>query len=253
MSEELKPELIIKSKVEALLFATDRPVAATKVAQIIGGTDARVVKKAIELLRKEYDEQARAFQIEEIADGYQLLTRPEFRECVTKLRRSAVEARLSQAALETLAIIAYRQPVLRARVEGVRGVQAGELLRGLMEKNLVKIVGRENVVGRPILYGTTRRFLEHFGLKSLKDLPKIEEVLPSPRKQAAPASQAASAPQATPAPQAAPAPPAAPGDGASQADAEARPETVAAPAPAEAAQPSTSQKDEKERGGGLAF
>ena len=243
MSEELKQEILIKPKVEALLFATDRPVAAGKVAQIIGGTDARVVKKAIELLRKEYDEQARAFQIEEIADGYQMLTRPEFRECVTKLRRSAVEARLSQAALETLAIIAYRQPVLRARVEGVRGVQAGELIRGLMEKNLVKIVGRENVVGRPILYGTTRRFLEHFGLKSLKDLPKIEEVLPSPRKQAAPAPQAASAPPGAPAPQAAP------GDGASSAGAEARPETVAAPAQgpasAEAAQPASSQKDEK--------
>ena len=186
MSDEPKPEITIKTKVEALLFATDRPVAATKLAQIIGDTDARVVKKAIELLRREYDEQGRAFQIEEIAEGFQVLTRPEFRECVTKLRRSAVESRLSQAALETLAIIAYRQPVLRVHVEGIRGVQAGELLRGLMEKNLVKIVGRENVVGRPILYGTTRRFLEHFGLKSLKDLPKMEEVLPAPRRPAGP-------------------------------------------------------------------
>ena len=186
MSDELKPEVAIKPKVEALLFATDRPVAANKLAQIIGDTDARVVKKAIELLRKEYDEQGRAFQIEEIAEGYQMLTRPEFRECVTKLRRSAVESRLSQAALETLAIIAYRQPVLRAHIEGIRGVQAGELMRGLMEKNLVKIIGRENVVGRPILYGTTRRFLEHFGLKSLKDLPKMEEVLPAPRQPAGP-------------------------------------------------------------------
>ena len=186
MSDEPKPEIIIKPKVEALLFATDRPVAATKMAQIIGDTDARVVKKAVELLRKEYSEQGRAFQIEEIAEGYQVLTRPEFRECVTKLRRSAVESRLSQAALETLAIIAYRQPVLRAHVEGIRGVQAGELMRGLMEKNLVKIIGRENVVGRPILYGTTRRFLEHFGLKSLKDLPKMEEVLPALRQPAGP-------------------------------------------------------------------
>lgn len=185
MSDESKPELDIKSKVEALLFATDRPVSASKIAQIIGDTDARVVKKAIELLRHEYDEQGRAFQVEEIAEGYQLLTRPQFRTYVTKLRRSAAEARLSQAALETLAIIAYKQPVLRSQIEAIRGVQAGELLRGLMEKNLVKIVGRANVVGRPILYGTTRRFLEHFGLKSLKDLPKMEEVLPLPRQKTA--------------------------------------------------------------------
>ena len=198
MSEELKPEIIIKPKVEALLFATDRPVPANKLAQIIGDTDARTVKKAIEILRKEYDEQARAFQIEEIAEGYQMLTLREFRECVTKLRRSAVESRLSQAALETLAIIAYRQPVLRVHVEGIRGVQVGELIRGLMEKNLVKIIGRENVVGRPILYGTTRRFLEHFGLRSLKDLPKVEEVLPTPRQPAGLFQQPAATPPLSP-------------------------------------------------------
>ncbi len=184
MTDDTTPELLIKAKVEALLFASDRPVPAAKLAQIVGGADARIVKKAIELLRKEYDEHARAFQIEEIAEGYQILTRPQFREYVTKLRRSAAESRLSQAALETLAIIAYKQPVLRVHVEGIRGVQAGELMRGLMEKNLIKIVGRENVVGRPILYGTTRRFLEHFGLRSLKDLPKAEEVLPQQRKKA---------------------------------------------------------------------
>jgi segregation and condensation protein B len=182
MSDELKLDVEIKSKVEALLFAADRPVSATKLAQIIGNTDARVVKKAIQLLREEYDGHGRSFQVEEIADGYQILTRPEFRRYVVQLRRSTAETRLSQAALETLAIISYRQPVLRAQVEGIRGVQAGELIRGLMEKNLVKIIGRANVVSRPILYGTTRRFLEHFGLKSLKDLPKMEEVLPLPSR-----------------------------------------------------------------------
>jgi len=111
-----------------------------------------------------------------VAGGFQLVTREEFHGTVRKLRRASTEGKLSQAALETLAIIAYRQPVLRADIEAIRGVASGEVLRGLMEKSLVKIAGRADTLGKPILYGTTKLFLDLFGLADLKDLPKPEEL-----------------------------------------------------------------------------
>jgi len=166
-AEEIKPI------VEALLFASDKPLTPRKLADLAEGTDARAVRKAVEMLNEEYEREGRAFRIEEIAGGFQMLSRPEFRRWVTKLHRTQFEWRLSSASLETLAIIAYKQPILRAEVEAIRGVQSGEVIRGLLERGLVKAVGRKNTIGRPILYGTTRKFLEYFGLKSLKDLPPM--------------------------------------------------------------------------------
>ncbi|MBM4053063.1 MAG: SMC-Scp complex subunit ScpB [Planctomycetes bacterium] len=166
----------IKSIVEALLFTADEPLSVKKICTIVDDTDANLIKDAITLLQNDYDQQARSFQIEEIAGGFQIYTRPEYHEWISKLRKKTSETKLSQASLETLAIIAYKQPVLRADVESIRGVQSGQIIRLLMEKNLVKVVGRDESLGHPLLYGTTKQFLEHFGLKNIKDLPKAEEL-----------------------------------------------------------------------------
>lgn len=162
--------------VEAVLFASDRPVTPGKLAEAAELSGVRAVREAVRLLNEGYEQSGRSFRIEEVAGGYQMLTLPEHKEALGRLLKSKRDARLSQAALETLAIIAYRQPILRADIEAIRGVASGEVLRGLMEKQLVRIVGRAEVLGRPMLYGTTRRFLEVFGLADLKELPRLEEL-----------------------------------------------------------------------------
>jgi len=173
--EKKTPEEVEKI-VEALLFAVHEPISIRKISEIVEGTDVNEIKEIIHKLREEYDTYNRAFQIEEIANGFQLLSRPEYHEWVSKTRKKTGEAKLSQSALETLAIISYKQPIIRAEIEAIRGVQSGQMIRTLIEKGLVKIVGRDEVLGRPLLYGTTKKFLEFFGLKSIKDLPKIEEL-----------------------------------------------------------------------------
>lgn len=164
------------SVVEAILFASDKPLSAAKVSGIGEMDGVRVVRKAVEDLNEQYERSGRAFRIVEIAGGYQMQTQPEYNEVISRLSASRRESRLSQAAMETLAVVAYRQPVLRADIEAIRGVACGEVLRGLMEKNLVHIAGRAEEIGRPILYGTTKHFLEIFGLADLKELPKIEQL-----------------------------------------------------------------------------
>ncbi|MBI2559743.1 MAG: SMC-Scp complex subunit ScpB [Planctomycetes bacterium] len=166
----------VKSIVEAILFAANEPVSIRKLCEIIGNADAKQIRETIDLLRHEYDSQNRAFQIEDIADGFQILTRVEYYDWVAKLWKKSGDNKLSQAALETLAIVAYKQPITRANIEAIRGVQSGQMIRTLVEKKLVRIVGREEVLGRPLLYGTTKNFLEQFGLKSIKDLPKTGEL-----------------------------------------------------------------------------
>lgn len=161
--------------VEAILFASETPLSASRIAHV-GELPQRAVKRGIETLTARYESVGSAFQIEEIAGGYQVMTCPEYHDVVSRLFESRKDTRLSQAAMETLAITAYRQPILRADIEAIRGVACGEVLRGLMEKQLLKIVGRAEVIGRPMLYGTTKRFLEVFGLKGLDDLPKVEEL-----------------------------------------------------------------------------
>jgi segregation and condensation protein B len=157
--------------VEAALLAADEPLTARRLALVTGLDDAALVRRLLSKLQTLYDEEGSAFQIHEIAGGFQLLTRPEYHPWLLRLRQSGHDLRLSPAARETLAIVAYRQPIMRADIEAVRGVQCGDVLRLLMEKGLVRIAGRHDSLGRPVLYGTTKKFLQVFGLRSLKDLP----------------------------------------------------------------------------------
>lgn len=167
------------SVVEALLMATDEPLPAARIAQILGTGDASDVKEHIEALNQRYAASAAAFRIEAIAKGYQVLTLPVYDAWIKKLHKARDDSRLSAAALETLAIVAYKQPILRADVEAIRGVAVGDMLIRLRDMGLVRIVGRAEEIGRPLLYGTTTRFLDVFGLSSLKDLPKIDSDQPA--------------------------------------------------------------------------
>jgi segregation and condensation protein B len=165
---------------EALLLSTHHPLTAGKLAELMDLPATKPVRQAIKDLNAQYEESHRAFRIEQVAGGYQILTLPEFGEALKKFHQREVDAKLTKAALETLAIIAYKQPILRADIEAIRGVACGETIRNLMEKRLVNIAGRAEEPGRPILYGTTKRFLEVFGLNTLKDLPQAEQGLNLP-------------------------------------------------------------------------
>ena len=159
---------------EALLLTTHHPLTAGRIAEVLDLPSTKPIRKAIKELNEAYSSSNRSFRIEQVAGGYQILTLPEFGDLLKKFHQKEVDAKLTKAAIETLAIIAYKQPILRADVESIRGVACGETIRSLMEKHLVKIAGRAEEPGRPILYGTTKRFLELFGLNSVKDLPQPE-------------------------------------------------------------------------------
>jgi len=185
--------------VEAILFASDSPLPPARISAA-AELSVRAVRQAIADLNDRYGSAGAAFRIEAIAGGYQMLTLAAYHDVLSRLLRARSQSKLSQAALETLAIVAYRQPIMRADVEAIRGVACGEMLRSLMEKGLVKIIGRADVLGRPMLYGTTKRFLEVFGLAGLDDLPRVEELRSGAEPGAPPA---ATTPQ----------PPAPPGEG----------------------------------------
>lgn len=169
------------ARVEAALFAADEPLTARRLAAAAEVADAAEARRLVRRLAGLYEQGDSAFQVEEVAGGWQLLTRPEFFPWLSRLRRPAADLRLSAAARETLTIIAYRQPITRADIEAVRGVQCSEVLRQLMEKGLVRIAGRDASLGRPVLYGTTKRFLQAYGLRSLRDLPESGELTPPPK------------------------------------------------------------------------
>jgi segregation and condensation protein B len=165
-----------KAAAEALLFAAETPLTAAQIAAFLGkGVKAQEVKGWLEELQAEYEQSGRAFGMEEIGGGFRLMTRPAYFSYVRNLKAHERSSRLSEAALDTLAVIAYRQPILKADVNQIRGVESGPILKTLMEKGLVRAVGRAEALGRPILYGTAKAFLDFFGLKSLKDLPKPEK------------------------------------------------------------------------------
>lgn len=168
-------EPTVESVVEAVLFASDEPLPDTRLADIVE-TSAKQIRECIENLNNKYQANGSAFRIEQIAGGHQMLTLSHYNYWLKKLLRVRSDNKLSPAALETLAIVAYKQPVIRADIEAIRGVAVGEVMRSLSYKGLVKIVGRAEVLGRPMLYGTTKKFLEVFGLNTLKDLPKVEEL-----------------------------------------------------------------------------
>ena len=166
--------------VEALLIAADRPLTAGRIAEALNLDAADDgpgrIAEAIESLNKDYESSARAFRIERVAGGFRVMTLPEHARAVAAVKGVRDGARLSRAALETLSIVAYRQPITRAELEAIRGASSGEVLRTLLERRLVSIAGRAEEPGRPILYGTSKRFLEVFGLASVKDLPSPREI-----------------------------------------------------------------------------
>ena len=162
---------------EALLFSSDTPLSAGRLAELAGMGSTTQVRLQIEELNEKYASAGLSFRIEEIARGYQMMTLPVYGPWLAKLNKHQAQTRLSAAALETLSIIAYKQPVIRADIEAIRGVGSGEILNRLREMGLVKIFGRAEIVGRPLLYGTTRKFLDVFGLADLDDLPPMETLM----------------------------------------------------------------------------
>ena len=171
-------QITTESIIEAILFSTDQSVSAGKIAGIVGKVTPKQVRQAVEDLNSRYKQCGCAFRIDLIAGGYQMLTLSEYNPYLEHLHKVRGESRLSRAALETLAIVAYKQPATRATIEAIRGVACGEVLRSLMDKGLIKVVGRAEELGRPMLYGSTRKFLEVFGLNTLDQLPQVEELAP---------------------------------------------------------------------------
>jgi segregation and condensation protein B len=166
-------------RLEAILFLAREPLTGRKLSQYANLADATEARTLIRRLNQIYDRGGRAFRVEELAGGFQLLSRPEFATWLRRLGHVPAEVRLSAPALETLAVIAYRQPVPRADIEAIRGVNCGEILRQLMDRDLVRIAGRGDDLGRPYLYGTTKRFLQMFGLLNLDQLPRAAALRPT--------------------------------------------------------------------------
>ena len=167
-------EVMIKRVIEALLFVSEKPLTLDDLRQALDGTEEDVIKEAIEELKDHYTKSERSFNIAELAGGYQIVTNPEFSPWISKLFKRD-ETKLSGPSLETLAIIAYKQPLTRNEVERIRGVNVDGVLKTLLDKNLIKVRGRKDAPGRPIAYGTTDEFLKLFGLKGIEQLPKLRD------------------------------------------------------------------------------
>ena len=164
-----------KNIVEAMFFVSDKPLFINEIKGVLEEFNSQEIKDIISELAKEYEDTSRSFRIKEIAGGYQVVTDPSLAPWLKKLYKTSGSDRLSGPSLETLAIIAYKQPVTKPEIEAIRGVNVDGVLKTVIEKNLVRIAGRRETVGRPILYGTTSEFLQYFGLNSLKELPNLEE------------------------------------------------------------------------------
>lgn len=164
-----------KRRVEALLFSSEEPLSLERLKGY-SGAPTRFVREALSELAKEYDEQGRAFQLKEVAGGFQLYTRKEFSEVVAKLHRGKRASRLSRPALETLAVIAFRQPITKAVIESVRGVNVDGVVSTLLDRDLIQVVGKAKGMGGPLLYGTTKEFLRYFHLRSTDELPQVDEL-----------------------------------------------------------------------------
>lgn len=165
----------LKSAIEALIFVSGNPLSVEKLKGIFESASAEQIQEQVRLLQQEYIERGSGLMLAEVAGGYQLATRPEHFGWVRKFKSVKISSRLSKPALETLAIVAYKQPITRSEVEAIRGVNIGGIMRNLMERRLVKIVGKKDVPGKPILYGTTPEFLQYFGLNDLSALPTLKE------------------------------------------------------------------------------
>jgi len=165
----------LKSAVEALIFASERPVTLEQLKKALGNPESGQLRKIIDELKEEYEAENRGFRIAEIAGGFQMITASSFAPFLKKLYKDRSVDKLSKPALESLAIIAYKQPLTKSEIESLRNVNVDGVMKSLLEKNLIRISGRKKIPGRPFVFGTTRQFLEHFGLKSLDDLPKFED------------------------------------------------------------------------------
>lgn len=165
----------VKHIIEAMLFVSDKPLFVNEIKGVLEDVDVCQVKDTLAELAKEYEDTNRAFRIKEMAGGYQIVTNAALAPWLKKLYKTSGADRLTGPSLETLAIVAYKQPATKPEIEAIRGVNVDGVLKTLIEKSLVKIVGRRETVGRPILYGTTSEFLQYFGLNSLEELPKLEE------------------------------------------------------------------------------
>ena len=177
MSSELLDDFNYKSAVEALLFISEKPLLLEQIKTALEGLDTPKIREIILGLKNEYENGSRGLRIEEVAGGFRMVTSPDTALVLKKFYKQRDAQRLSIQALETLAIIAYKQPVTRLDVESLRGVNVDGVVKTLLEKNLIRIAGKKDIIGRPFVYGTTRQFLEYFGLKSLDDLPKLEEFI----------------------------------------------------------------------------
>lgn len=169
------PPLEVRAVLEALIFASPQPLTPREIAQVMRGVPKPAWRAALDEIRADYARDGRGLQLVDVAGGWQITTRPEYNDWIRELLDPKSPTRLSIQALETLAVIAYKQPVTLPEIIELRGVKSGGVLKTLLEKRLIRIVGRKEVVGRPILYGTTKQFLMHFGLKDVAELPRIEE------------------------------------------------------------------------------
>jgi segregation and condensation protein B len=165
----------LKGIIESLLFASDTPITIDKIKSVLETADRTAIREALTSLDREYESGKRGFFLTEVAGGFQLRTRPEYRQWIRRLKESK-PARFSRAAMETLAVVAYKQPVLRSDVEYLRGVDCGGTLRTLLEHRLIRVMGRKDLPGRPMIYGTTKQFLELFDLKDLSELPTLKDL-----------------------------------------------------------------------------
>jgi len=165
----------IKNIIESLLFVAEDPLTMDSIKKVLDSTDSNAIRNVLHELSSEYEARKGGFFLREVAGGYQIRTRPEYSQWIRRLLKPNA-LRLSNAALETLAIVAYKQPVIRSDIEHLRGVDCGGILRMLLERKLIRVIGRKEIPGRPIIYTTTKKFLELFELKDLRDLPSPKEI-----------------------------------------------------------------------------
>ncbi len=165
----------LKGVLESLLYVSHDPLTLDRLTTVLEGPPKAAVQSALRSLQEDYDQEGRGLQISELAGGYVMITIPDCAPWITKLQKAKASAKVTRSAMETLAIIAYRQPIVRADIEHIRGVETSGVIRTLLEHKLIRMVGRKDVPGRPILYGTSKVFLQRFGLRDLKDLPPLRQ------------------------------------------------------------------------------
>jgi segregation and condensation protein B len=166
----------LKAVIECLLFVSNKPLSREKIKEVLGDVDTGLIREALTELENDYNQRQSGLKLIEVAGGYQFNTRSEYAEWLKKLHKDITTFKLSQSALETLSIVAYKQPLSKAEIEEIRGVDTSGVLYNLMEKKLIKVTGRKDCLGHPLLYGTTNEFLRYFGLNNISEIPLLEEI-----------------------------------------------------------------------------